>query len=50
MEKTTDVVYRPWITLPNGKRIFARNYGLRAFPIPVKDRPSEPGSGSGTVE
>lgn len=28
------VIWRPWIT-KNGKRIYARAYGLRAFPIIV---------------
>jgi len=26
------VVFRPWIT-KNGRRIYARSFGLRAFPI-----------------
>jgi hypothetical protein len=26
------VIWRPWIT-KNGKRIYASQYGLRAFPI-----------------
>jgi len=26
------LVFRPWIT-KNGRRIYARQYGLRAFPI-----------------
>jgi hypothetical protein len=29
-----EVIFRPWITR-GGKRIYARQYGLRAFPIPV---------------
>lgn len=28
------VIWRPWIT-KNGKRIYASQYGLRAFPIIV---------------
>jgi len=28
------MVFRPWITV-NGKRIYAKSYGLRAFPILV---------------
>jgi hypothetical protein len=30
------VVFRPWITR-NGKRIYASQYGLRAFPIVVDE-------------
>lgn len=30
------VIYRPYYTLKNGKRIFASQYGLKAFPIKVK--------------
>jgi hypothetical protein len=30
-------IYRPWITLPDGSRIYAKNYGKRAFRIPVED-------------
>jgi hypothetical protein len=29
------VIFRPWITR-NGKRIYASQYGLKAFPIRVK--------------
>jgi len=29
-------VFRPWIT-KNGKRVYARQYGLRAFPILVTE-------------
>ncbi len=28
-------IYRPYITLPNGTVIWARNYGKRAFKIPI---------------
>ena len=28
-------IYRPWITLPNGERLYAKNFGKRAFRIPV---------------
>ena len=31
MHKHTEMVCRPYITLRNGKRIYAANYGLRAF-------------------
>ena len=26
-------IYRPWITLKDGRRIYAKNYGLTAFKI-----------------
>lgn len=29
-------IFRPYITLPNGRIIFARNYGLKAFKISVR--------------
>lgn len=32
--KTGEVIFRPWITR-GGKRIYASQYGLRAFPIRV---------------
>lgn len=41
------VIFRPWIQLPNGKRIYAYQYGLRAFPIKVREekrRKRPPGS------
>ena len=33
-----EVVFRPWITLKNGKKLFASQVGKRAFPlvVPVK--------------
>lgn len=31
--QTERYIYRPWITLPNGQRIFAKNYGKRVFRI-----------------
>lgn len=31
-------VFRPYITLKNGRRIYAWQYGLKAFPIPIKDK------------
>ncbi len=34
MATQANVIFRPWITR-NGKRIYASQYGLRAFPIPV---------------
>lgn len=29
--KNSSVVFTPYITLKNGKRIYARQYGLKAF-------------------
>lgn len=29
------LVFRPWITLKNGKRLFASQFGKRAFPLVV---------------
>jgi hypothetical protein len=29
-----DFIYRPWITLRDGRRIYARDRGLAAFKIP----------------
>ena len=31
-----EYIYRPYITLKNGDRIYARRYGKRAFRIPVR--------------
>ena len=31
------LIFRPYIRFKNGKVIYARNYGLRAFPIWVKE-------------
>ena len=28
-----DFIYRPWITLRDGRRIYAKDYGLAAFKI-----------------
>lgn len=30
------LVFRPYTTLKNGKRVFAKQYGIRAFPMIVK--------------
>jgi hypothetical protein len=30
-----EVIYRPWITLKNGKRIYAAVYGLKAFRLVI---------------
>lgn len=29
------LVFRPWITLKNGKKLFASQFGKRAFPLVV---------------
>lgn len=31
------VIFRPYITLKDGSRIYARDYGYRAFPIEIDD-------------
>ena len=36
-ESEMKVVYTAFITLKNGTRIYAKNYGLRAFRIYVKN-------------
>lgn len=33
-----EYIYTAFITLKNGKRIYANQYGLKAFCIPVKTR------------
>lgn len=33
---SVEYIYTAFITLKNGKRIYASQYGLRAFYIPVK--------------
>ena len=30
-------IYRPYITLPDGTKIWAKKYGKKAFRIPVAD-------------
>ena len=30
------LVFRPYRTLKNGKRVYAKTYGFRAFPMVVK--------------
>lgn len=32
-----EFVFRTWTTTPSGKVIYAKNYGLKAFRIPVGD-------------
>ena len=34
-EDEQEYIFRPWIT-KNGKRIYAKTYGLKAFKIPVQ--------------
>lgn len=29
-------IFRPWITTKDGEKIYAKDYGKRAFRIPVK--------------
>ena len=36
-KKTAQYIFRPFITLKNGHRIYARQYGLKAFRIPVNE-------------
>ena len=37
-EKTSvQYIFRPFITLKNGRRIYAWQYGLKAFRIPVNE-------------
>ena len=36
-ENEMKVIYTAFITLKNGTRIYAKNYGLRAFRIYVKN-------------
>lgn len=36
MEKETKYIFRPFITTKNGVKIYARQYGLKAFKIPVE--------------
>ena len=37
-KSSSKCIFRPYITLKNGRRIYARQYGLKAFPIPVKKK------------
>jgi hypothetical protein len=30
------VIFRPWITLRNGKRLYAAAYGLKAFRLVIR--------------
>jgi len=32
-DKDGEFIFRPWITTKNGKRIYAKEYGLKAFKI-----------------
>ena len=33
-----DIIFRPWIPLKNGKRLYASQVGKKAFPIKVKPK------------
>ena len=35
-DEAVEYIYTAFITLKNGKRIYASQYGLQAFHIPVK--------------
>lgn len=35
IEKDKIVIYRPWITLKNGTRIYAKNYGKKVFRLVI---------------
>lgn len=37
-EETEMKIFTKYITLKNGKRIYAANYGLKAFCIEVRDK------------
>lgn len=37
-EDNHNVIYRPWIRTRNGRKIYARHYGLKAFRIKVKKK------------
>lgn len=37
-ENSVDHIYTASITLKNGKKIYAAQYGLKAFCIPVKNK------------
>lgn len=30
------ILFRPWITLPDGRRIFAKDFGKKAFVIRLR--------------
>lgn len=32
------IIYSKYITLKNGKKIYAKDYGLQAFPIDVSEK------------
>lgn len=33
-----ELVFRPWITLKNGKKLYASQIGKKAFPLIVKSK------------
>lgn len=34
----SDFIFRPWITTRDGRRIYAKDFGLKAFKIPRRNR------------
>lgn len=42
MSDGTRYLYVAFITLRNGKRLYASHYGKKAFRIAVKDDPNQP--------
>jgi hypothetical protein len=41
-KKPPGVIFRPWRTLRDGTVIYAKDYGLKAFPIKVGANDNEP--------
>lgn len=39
-------IWRPWRTLPNGTVIWAKNYGLKAWKIPIAEAENDNDKGS----
>jgi hypothetical protein len=37
-KEEAEVIYRPYITLKDGRRIYAAQFGKKAFPIKVKPK------------
>jgi len=37
-ENEANVIYRPWIVDKNGKRLYARDYGHKAWRIVLKEK------------
>lgn len=34
-KENKEYIFRPWITTKNGKKIYAKSYGLKAFKINI---------------